>query len=389
MNPWNDLRRATRVRSKNTSLLGVSVETLTLGLLAACGTADPGITGRDAASSSVAPAGEVGVSLPAGAIAVDSSGSNDAACAGITIEPEGESGPVDIVFALDNSGSMDEEARFVQENMNRFSEQIVAASVDAHVVVISSYPGEGNGICIDAPLGSGGCPGQDSNMPTFLHVDREVDSNNAIELMIDTFEQYRAALRPGAQKHLVVVTDDESDLSAAQARAGLLALEPPTFEGFTFHGIYAFTEGEGDHCEELSSGEGVQYRQLIAETGGVSGDLCLQDFAPVFDRLAEAVVGRARLACQYTIPEPPTGTVFDPTRTNVLYSSTAVGTFGMARATSRAACSAAPEGWAWHYDDEANPSSISLCPNACATIRSDEAAAVNVEFGCPTVEVLR
>jgi hypothetical protein len=81
--------------------------------------------------------------------------------------------------------------------------------------------------------------------------------------------------------------------------------------------------------------------------------------------------------------------VFDPTRTNVLYSSSAIGTFGMARATSRSACSTAPEGWAWHYDDEASPSSISLCPNACATIRSDPAARVDVELGCPTVEVLR
>jgi hypothetical protein len=375
MNPWNDISAASR--------------TLALAWLAACGASDTGSASANGGSLRAPPSDGIGVSLPAGAIATDSASGAGAVCAGITIAPESQNAPVDIIFALDNSGSMDEEASFVQENMNRFSQQIVDAAIDARVVVISSYPGEGNGICIDAPLGSGACPDDDTRMPTFLHVDQEVDSNNALELMIDTFPRYRSTLRPEAQKHLVVVTDDESDLSAAEARAGLLALEPPTFEGFTFHGIYAFTEGEGDHCEELSSGEGVQYRELVAETAGVSGDLCLQDFAPVFDALAQAVVGRARLACQYTIPAAPTGTVFDPTRTNVLYSSSAIGTFGMARATSRSACSTAPEGWAWHYDDEASPSSISLCPNACATIRSDPAARVDVEFGCPTVEVLR
>lgn len=375
MNPWNDISAASR--------------TLALAWLAACGASDTGSDAANGGSLRAPPSNGIGVSLPAGAIATDSASGAGAVCAGITIAPESQNAPVDIIFALDNSGSMDEEASFVQENMNRFSQQIVDAAIDARVVVISSYPGEGNGICIDAPLGSGACPDDDTRMPTFLHVDQEVDSNNALELMIDTFPRYRSALRAEAQKHLVVVTDDESDLSAAEARAALLALEPPTFEGFTFHGIYAFTEGEGDHCEELSSGEGVQYRELVAETAGVSGDLCLQDFAPVFDALAQAVVGRARLACQYTIPAPPTGTVFDPTRTNVLYSSSAIGTFGMARAASRSACSTAPEGWAWHYDDEASPNSISLCPNACATIRSDPAARVDLEFGCPTVEVLR
>lgn len=363
--------------------------TLALALLTACGSSDSSLDGLTAESNRVAPSSAVGVSLPAGAIAADSSASSGPVCAGITITPEGQSGPADILFAVDNSGSMDEEAGFVQENMNRFSEQIVAAAIDARVIVISSYPGQGNGICIDAPLGSGACPDGDTKLPTFLHVDQEVDSNNALELLIDTFPRYRSALRPEAQKHLVVVTDDESDLSAAEATAGLLAIEPPTFEGFTFHGIYAFTEGDGDHCEDLSSGEGVQYRQLIAQTHGISGDLCLQDFAPVFDRLAQAVVGQARLACQYTIPEAPAGTVFDPSRTNVIYSSSAIGAFGMAHATSRSACSAAPDGWAWHYDDEASPRSISLCPNACATVRSDPAARVDVEFGCPTLEVLR
>ena len=52
-------------------------------------------------------------------------------------------------------------------------------------------------------------------------------------------------------------------------------------------------------------GEGVPYRELVQQTGGEMGDLCLQDFDPVFDVLAGAVVESATLSCEWAIPEPP------------------------------------------------------------------------------------
>lgn len=370
-----------------------------LALLAGCGSADAdGLRGAGASSADGAPRPtDTGVNLPASSFEDTPGPSN--ACAGVSIAAENQRGPADILFALDNSGSMAVEAAFVQESMNGFSQQIVSANVDVRVVVISGYPGEAtngrpgppndHGVCIDAPLGSGGCPTDDTNLPAFLHVDQKVDSHNALDLIIALFPEYRSSLRPEAQKHLVVVTDDESALSATEANARLLALEPPTFANFAFHGIYAFTSGGGDHCDGFAEAEGVQYRQLVEATGGVSGDLCLQDFEPVFDRLAQAVVGRAQLPCQLQIPPPPGDTVFDPALTNVEYTSPSGGSIDLARAVSPSACASATDGWAWHYDDEANPDSILLCPAACTNIRADPTATVNVEFGCPTFQVLR
>ena len=101
-------------------------------------------------------------------------------------------------------------------------------------------------------------------------------------------------------------------------------------------------------------------------------------FEPVFDRLAQGVSSHARLACEWVIPNPPPGTAFDPARTNVEYSSAAVGAIDVARAGSLDDCAAAADGWAWHYDDQFNPNSIRLCPEACAAIGSDPAATVNV-----------
>jgi len=86
--------------------------------------------------------------------------------------------PADIVFAIDGSGSMNEEIMFVQQYMNDFSQQIVDSGIDIRVLLLGSPTGVANqgmgmgnqnGICIGAPLGSGTCP-EDTNLPTFVHI---------------------------------------------------------------------------------------------------------------------------------------------------------------------------------------------------------------------------
>ncbi|HMI83795.1 MAG TPA: vWA domain-containing protein [Polyangiaceae bacterium] len=321
-----------------------------------------------------------------------SSGGNgstpDAACQAIAVEAENQVQPADIVFAIDNSGSMDEEAVWVQQNMNTFSQQIIAAKVDVHVVLISSYPGDGNGICVDPPLGAGGCPTKDTNTPSFLHVSKKVSSHDALELFVSAYPQYRSALRAGASKHFVVVTDDESDVPAATFTRDLVALDPTLLTGFKFHGIFSFTEGKNDQCSGFSAGEGKIYKELVTQTGGVSGDLCLQDFKPVFDRLARAVVGGSKLACEWQIPPPPAGKTFTPSQTNITYG----GIGGQPRrqipnVDSPTACANAKDGWAWFYDDNIRPTKITVCAQACAAIQADPAARIEIAFGCPTIIV--
>jgi hypothetical protein len=283
---------------------------------------------------------------------------------------------------------MDEEAVWVQQSMNAFSQQIIAAKIDVRVVLISSYPAEENGICIDPPLGSGGCPTKDTNAPSFLHVNEEVSSNDALELLVSTFPQYRATLRPGATKHFVVVTDDESDMPAATFTRDLVALDPASLTGFKFHGIFSYTEGNNDHCDGLSAAEGKVYKELVAQTAGVSGDLCLQDFKPVFDRLARAVVGGSKLACEWQIPPPPAGKTFTPSQTNITYAGAA----GLPRrqipnVDSAGSCAIVKDGWAWFYDDNVRPTKITVCPQACTAIQGDASAKIDIYFGCPTVIV--
>ena len=75
--------------------------------------------------------------------------------------------PADIIVVVDNSGSMQLEAGFVQNNMNVFSSQIFLANIDAHVVLISATSNDDTGICIPTPLGSGACP-DDTKLPGYF-----------------------------------------------------------------------------------------------------------------------------------------------------------------------------------------------------------------------------
>ncbi|HMI85158.1 MAG TPA: hypothetical protein VK550_13755, partial [Polyangiaceae bacterium] len=111
--------------------------------------------------------------------------SADGACAAVTQEAESTKQPADIIWALDNSGSMTTEAQAVQDNMNVFAQQIIASGIDVHVVILSAPQTIifgipiGNGVCVGAPLGSGQCPA-DSLAPKYLHLPVAVGSWDAL-----------------------------------------------------------------------------------------------------------------------------------------------------------------------------------------------------------------
>src|SRR5690606_1281947 len=127
--------------------------------------------------------------------------------------------PADLIIAVDNSDSMALEAAQVKAHMNTLVGAITASGIDAHVIVISK--GSNNtifdqfdaGVCLPAPVGSGSCPG-DENLPGYRHVFQEVDSHDALAQIIATYDDWKGSLRPNATKTFLVVSDDESAMSA-------------------------------------------------------------------------------------------------------------------------------------------------------------------------------
>jgi streptogramin lyase len=195
----------------------------------------------------------------------------------------------DVVIALDTSGSMQVEAGFVQAQLNSFASSIKAAGIDLNVVLIADPAA----ICIPAPLGSGACP-TDENLPGYRHVAQTVQSTDALQRILDTHGAWSGSLRPGSRKVFLVVSDDDSSISANTFHAQLLALDP-SLAGYRFDSIVAtVTPGipiiSPNICTGLADSRGTEYINLSTQTGGIVANLCEQNFAPAFANMAAALI---------------------------------------------------------------------------------------------------
>jgi hypothetical protein len=284
---------------------------------------------------------------------------------------------------------MTTEAQAVQDNMNVFAQQIIASGIDVHVVILSSPQTIilgipiGNGVCVGAPLGSGQCP-TDSLPPRYLHLPVAVGSLDALNLLVSHYGEYKSMLRPNASKTFVVVTDDNAlaapNNSAAAFSASVTALDPVMFAKWTLSGVYCSTP-----CLNCSA-VGSVYEELRKQTGGVSGDMCTTDFAPVFKALAQAVITGTKLSCEWAIPPPPVGQMFDPKLVNVIYTPDGGAPRDLFNVPTAGDCAA--QG-GWFYDDNAKPTKVLACPATCTEIQTDLKAKIAVAFGCKTKVIVK
>lgn len=348
--------------------------------------ASGGASGSAASGGGFGLAGNDGGAAAAGAGA--GSGGNGGAsdvCTAIEESTENQVVPADIILAIDQSGSMDTETDWVKTDLNAFAQQITGSGIDVRVVVIAGAPGTENGFCVPAPLGSGDCPNDDTAI--LRHVKQHVDSHDALERILDEYDTYKDFLRVGAKKHVVVISDDDSDMGADDFDEALSKLDPPMFEGYLFHGIYSFEDDPGKKqcndnpvlCCGVSADEGKVYKQLVQMTQGVSGDLCDQNFAPVWDAVSSEIISSAPLQCEWDIPPPPNNQELDPTQVNVKY--VAGGQEEQLGYVAQAAdCGSVERGW--YYDDPADPKTVHACPDLCAEIQGESDASISILFGC-------
>ncbi len=323
-------------------------------------------------------------------------------CLSISETAENTRGPADLIIAIDNTPSMYNEIEEVRANMNRLSEIVSEQGLDLDIVLISCFSDDclkqshWHTICIDPPVGAPDvCDADgnsdDSNPPHFLHINESIESRKALENIVNTYNEWRHMIRDNAVKHVLVVSDDGDDWTSEDFHTRFTALDS-RFADFRFHGIYSFLSKEDacavsrdDPCCTYAApdGEGAVYRQLVQMTGGVSGNMCLQDFDPVFDELAGAVIASAKLNCQWAIPEPPEGQSLEPDFVNVEYTDGDGNIFSFGRIASSEDCSRVEH--AWYYDQPNSPSTIHVCPQTCNWIQGQIAAKMEVKFGCETI----
>lgn len=298
-------------------------------------------------------------------------------CVADTYMAESALQPVDIVWIIDNSGSMSDEAGLVQEQMNEFVTTISGAGLDVHVVVITA-PGFVN---VPAPLGTD--PSQ------FLRVEEDVQSHDGLQKLISTFGRYSSFLRPTAAMHFIAVTDDESDLGADSFQSQMTSMlartwrlhsivSPPgsthSFGGFTMPGCSGPRDDAADNGDE--------YWEVSLDTGGRTLSICSEDWTSLFSELATSIAIPMTLPCVYELPPPPDGEELDPGFLNLRYTPGGGSEETVPNVGSFDRCT----GEGWYYEgDPSDPERILLCPNTCRRLELDATGRVDIAVGCATV----
>jgi hypothetical protein len=356
---------------------------------------DPGTTDEGDGATTSSSTSSTTLDLPA-STGVDSSGADDGdECVGVRVEAKQKNLPVDILIVVDNSGSMSAENKEVQANLQEFADALASSALDFRLILISQYPVDKGdnaqiGICVEPPLGNGGCPTSDSKFP-FLHVDHFVNSTTALKDILDNADLWHTTMRKGSRKHLMVVSDDNAAMSADEFHADLLKefAEFPVLDGP--YGFHAITGTPKSACDEIAESGSIYWALTQSKQGerspGVLADLCEQDFDPVFTKISESIVDGASLSCTLELPDPGEGKVLDPDEVNVrlIVDEKTVDLF---RVKDGFACGSAPAGRGWYYKyDLAEPGvpvAIEICGDACV-VGQTPGAILELELGCKSV----
>lgn len=273
-------------------------------------------------------------------------------CGVLTAEPDANITASDLIVAVDTDGSTPEGVAAVRDHLSSFVQYIEDAGIDTRVVLIASGPTSFDG-CIDAPLGSGGCPASDDNEPRFLHVDHRVEGHNAYDQILKTFPLWSHVMRPDATKQILIVSDDDASKTWERFAAEFEKLDP-THLGFTQHALVNATSCDGPQQV------GREYIELAADQLGAVADLCAQDFVPAFSKLADAVIERS-IACEYALPDSGSSALaLETTELRIDFGE------GLEPLEALTECAPFEDGF---LVDEA---SVVLCPNTCEKLRRTE-----------------
>lgn len=303
-------------------------------------------------------------------------------CDDLPFQAENRLAPLDIVWIIDNSGSMNNEAEIIQDNMNSFVAALEASGTEDYRVVVITRSGFVN---VPPPLGT--------DSERFSFVNDNVQSSDALSNILSTFSRWSDFLRPEAMLHIIHVSDDESSrLDAASFQSMFQSM---LGRSWTSHAI-ASPPDEGIFCDPLigciggctgphgnAASPGEEYWAIAEMTGGQKISICTADWTEVFGTLIESIGVPVPIPCEFEIPDPPEGESFDRNRVNVDYTPGEGGTRERLPFVEDGA-SCPPSGDGWYYDDPASPTRILLCPHSCSRTSADTSGRVDIALGCQT-----
>lgn len=326
-----------------------------------------------------------------------------------------EEKPVDIIFVIDNSGSMDDEIVGVENNINdNFATIIEASGIDYRVIMISRHGrASSNDICVAEPLSGTSCspiPDNPVNGPRFFHYDYRISSRDSLQRVLWTWDEpdvhgtapdgWRGWLREDAFKVFVEITDDGStaelpgglEPTAENFENALFNLEPSHFgtpgrRNYRFHSIVGIADNSpasdpwqpqqpvvNDECPDAVR-PGIEYQRLSIATGGLRYPVCQwQSYDPVFQEIAQGIIDEARIGCELALPEVPEDLAVDPNAIVLQYVDPPD---SLPRQITRSNVDNCGDSNFYVEND-----TIKLCPLLCQEVSATETGDLYVYAGC-------
>lgn len=406
-------------------------------------------------------------------------------CADENLEPTFEQQPADIIFIIDNSGSMSDEIDEIQANINNsFAAIIASSSIDYRVIMLTAHGGShyinqpAATVCITQPLSSltttdnnsdgvpDACDGAPGDVPgQFYHFDVNlggsgstgVQSTDGLCILLETLygsdgggfadewglhpEGWIKFLREDAVKVFVMVTDDRTQCTpklpqfpnapelrdhgntatmvadgktmATRFDAMLTSMAPNQFgtpedRKYLWYSIVGMepklVPGEGYQPSEpiqvnngnCAGADGAMNSAYSPNTGnqwlsvgtkGLRFPVCATgEYDTVFNSIAEGVIKRTAIPCEFDLPTPSNGQDPDLNTLNVVYTpgETPGPEDEFTRVQNVEACGVLNN--AFWVDEDVIPNRIHLCPYACGRIEDDTLAEIGVRFQCGGID---
>ena len=363
--------------------------------------------------------------------------------------------PIDVIIVIDNSGSMTEEIKGVERNINQnFANIIQNSGIDYRIIMISAHGDVQNRkICVKQPLSGTSCspiPSQPANKMRFKHYDERVLSSDSLSKIVETYNKadkhnfapngWSQWLRKGAFKVFIEISDDDParftnsmgtryvnkeiysryNSNYCQRLSGMCVTPKQLAKEFEkdlyrlssmhfgsmsnrnwmFHSIIGLKakanasdpykpsepivnmdyQNRSNLCENNGRRQGVDtgesYQWLSKWTGGLRYPECKTgSYGPVFKKIAQGVIKAARIGCQLSLPNVPSGKTIDNDKVAIEWepqgsSNSQV----LTKVHKKSNCG--PNNF---YIESGN---IKLCSKICNTVKNAKKGELYVHAGC-------